>query len=947
MLISQNVPVIEVNNILNDLSNIIPSLNITPRNDTYTNFDELDTSTQIYDIVYLEKRDPTIYTELSLKTYLEQILTPLEGDNCIQIGVCLYNQGDTDSYKQILFNLNTCDNINDDIIVKNYPATKSGEKAMLIDFTNLITTEDPDIITGYNIFNFDWPYLCERAKELDCYNIFSDLSRFTNYKCQITDNNSKGTMGKYLEIPGRVNLDLFKIIQRDFNLDSYKLDNVSSHFIRGNVNNVNIDKQFSIIITDNTVGLKNGNFIQFIIEKGYDTDYLNNGTKYLIEKITDNSFKINANIKIPNNVKCYWTLGKDDITPKQIFDSQHGSSYDRMIIGKYCIMDVVLCIELIKKLKIINNNVGMAKVCSTPLSWIIKRGQGIKILSLVSKTCRNKNFLLPLLFSDNFSNDSYEGAIVLKPTPGIYFEDSPISVLDYASLYPNSMISNNLSHETFCTDKEWLGDDGKKHLESLKYKVIDIEYDNYKGTKDKKVKSGKCCARFVERLDGKLGIIPSILKDLLAARKNTRDKIKYKNIILNDNNIIKGIIQSKNDDIVNIKNGIGELHTINKADIKNISDTYTEFEKSVFDGEQLAYKVTANSLYGQIGARTSSIYWVPIAASTTATGREQLYIAKDFIEKEYPGSSIIYGDTDSVFAKFSLKDSDGNILKGKSALKESIRLGVEAGERISKILKKPQDLEYEKTFSPFILFSKKRYVGNKYEFDINKCKQTSMGIVLKRRDNAQLLKIIYGGIIDIIMNKQKILPAIDFLHLSLRNLIRGKFGLDKLIITKTLNDGYKNPEMIAHKVLADRISEREPGNKPQLYDRIPFAYIQTTKKNPLQGERIEHPDYINKHNLKPDYNFYITNQLMKPISQIFALSITEISKLQSKVFKKPSDYYKKLEIKYKKSGMSNENIEKKIIAQKQKDISDYLFSDILLLCENEKNGNRNINEWFK
>ena len=116
---------------------------------------------------------------------------------------------------------------------------------------------------------------------------------------------------------------------------------------------------------------------------------------------------------------------------------------------------------------------------------------------------------------------------------------------------------------------------------------------------------------------------------------------------------------------------------------------------------------------------------------------------------------------------------------------------------------------------------------------------------------------MYGGVIDIIMKEMNITSAINFLNQSMRNLIYGNFGLDKLIITKTLNDGYKNPEMIAHKVLADRIAERDPGNKPQLHDRIAYVYIRTKHKVTLQGERIESPEFIKKHKLKPDYEFYV------------------------------------------------------------------------------------------
>ena len=52
-----------------------------------------------------------------------------------------------------------------------------------------------------------------------------------------------------------------------------------------------------------------------------------------------------------------------------------------------------------------------------------------------------------------------------------------------------------------------------------------------------------------------------------------------------------------------------------------------------------------------------------------------------------------------------------------------------------------------------------------------------------------------------------------------------------LIISKSLRGFYKKPHMIAHKVLADRMGERDPGNKPMVNDRIPYVYIQTKTKS--------------------------------------------------------------------------------------------------------------------
>ena len=102
---------------------------------------------------------------------------------------------------------------------------------------------------------------------------------------------------------------------------------------------------------------------------------------------------------------------------------------------------------------------------------------------------------------------------------------------------------------------------------------------------------------------------------------------------------------------------------------------------------------------------------------------------------------------------------------------------------------------------------------------------------------------------DIIMKEQDIEKAVIFTKNFLQDIVEEKIPLDKLIITKSLREFYKNPESIAHKVLADRIGKRDPGNKPSTGSRIPFVYIQTAKNVKLQGDKIEHPNFIKENNV--------------------------------------------------------------------------------------------------
>lgn len=575
--------------------------------------------------------------------------------------------------------------------------------------------------------------------------------------------------------------------------------------------------------------------------------------------------------KLDNVATIFLGDKKDDLKPQEIFEKFRGNAEDRCVIAKYCIQDCCLVNRLMHKLKILENNIGMGNVCLVPLNYLFRRGQGIKIFSLVAKQCMDRGALIPAIksYRENVDNeeDGYEGAVVLEPKEGIYLNE-PIVVFDYGSLYPSSMIARNLSHDTCILDKKYMVEDP-----NIKYEHV--YYDLYEGSGDKKRKIGEKECIFAQYKDGKKGIIPEILNMLLQERKNTRKKIEYQTAILKDNSEVVGFPTEK-DDVIEYQNvDTGNVVIVNKSDIKSVKDTYNRFEQDVFDSLQLAYKITANSLYGQIGARTSSIYLKDIAACTTATGREMIMLAKDFVEKHY-NAEVIYGDTDSIFCKFPLKDEQGNSVYGKDSLPYAIEVGKHVEKNIVKIMPKPQKLNYEKSLYPFILFSKKRYVGNLYETDVNKFKQKSMGIVLKRRDNAQIVKKIFGGIIDIILNKQDLQLSIEFLQEELNDLVNGKAPISDLIISKSLRASYKDPSKIAHKVLADRIGARDPGNRPVVNDRVPFVYIKVNNQHALQGDRIENPDYIIQNNLIPDYLHYITNQVMKPVLQLYALCLDQL-----------------------------------------------------------------------
>ena len=831
----------------------------------------------------------------------------------------------------------------------------------MLRWTKLIQREDPDIIIGYNIFGFDYEFMFRRAQENNCASEFLQCSRIKDHisvRDQTTMNPGFDIMNtkiqiasgeydlRYYNMLGRLQIDMYSYFRRDYNLSSYKLDDVAGQFISDSIKDLECDydgeDEITKLYSSNLMGLNKNDYIHIEITS-FTTDYYNNGEKFVVRNIEKgvekdgkkyNVIVINGHHVLDQKKKLKWGMAKDDLSPQDIFRLANGSNEDKAIVAKYCIQDCNLVHHLMNKIDVITGYTEMSNICSVPVNFLIFRGQGIKLTSFVAKKCMEKNTLMPDLEKPK-KEEGYEGAIVLPPKCSIYM-DNPVACVDYSSLYPSSMISQNYSHDSKVWSIEYdlegnllpdktqgvRNEKGEFIYDNLPgYEYIDIEFDTYEylpkpgsaGTKEK-VKVGKKKCRWAQLPENQLSIMPSILTELLKARKDTRKRIKTE------------------------------------------SDP---FMQNILDKRQLGYKVTANSLYGQCGARTSTFYEQDVAASTTATGRMMIIYARLIIEKVYGDmlmnvpnygtvrtrAEYVYGDTDSVFFTFNLETPEGEKIVGQKALELTIILAQEAGALSSEYLKPPMDLEYEKTFMPFILLSKKRYVGMLFEEDPNKGSMKYMGLSLKRRDSCDYLKDVYGGILTILMKENSIAAAINYLQESLMNLADGKVSMDKLTITKALRSDYKNPQQIGHKVLADRIGLRDPGNKPKPGDRIKFVFVVNDKPGALMGEKIEIPSYIIENKVQIDFNHYITNQLMKPLQQLFGLAVKDIWMLQNKkgAIKTFEKDVEKLE---KDCGDDLEVFMKKREKMTNVKVKALLFDKTLRLIYNRKNKIQTMDECF-
>ena len=844
-----------------------------------------------------------------IRYWLNDHFPKLEGDKVTFIGSTIISYGQENISLNHCIVLGDCDPL-DSIVIEAYPT----EKEVLVAWKDFIQREDPDIIIGYNIYGFDEQFMFKRALETGCAEEFLQLSRnkdtmsgkYVDGKLEIEKKTVVLASGEYnleyFKIAGRIKFDLHNILRRDYSFDSYKLDAVSSFFIGDKVSKIERNESTTTIYTKNVQGLEPYNYVVFE-EISHSSDFYRNGQKFNVVSVGKDHFVVSSIVSPDMTKQVKWGLAKDDVDHHDIFRLSNGSAKDRAVVAKYCIQDCRLVSHIFKKTDMLSGFIEMSSICSVPIEFLTERGQGIKLQSYMAKQCRKRGMLMPVLQAPEFDG-GYEGAIVLPPKCGVYTDDN-IAVNDFNSLYPSCMISEGLSSDSKVWAKEYNLDGALIRQEGVclngvfiydnlpNYTYIDITYDTYvykrltpKG-KAVKMISGKRVVRWAQFPEGK-AIMPSILEELLKARKDTRKKMETES---------------------------------------------NPFIRKMLDNRQLGYKVTANSLYGQTGARTSKFYDKDVAACCTAVGRMLIIFSKTVIETVYNNrecmtcmgpvmvtADCIYGDTDSVFVNYTII-KDGVRIAGKEALGATIDISTEAGDLITQFLKPPHKLAFEKVLHPFVLLSKKRYVGMLYEENSDKCYRKSMGIVLKRRDNARIVKDVYGELINVLMNRGTTEQAISFVKLQLKRLVQKQIPLEKLIITKSLRSGYKNPKQIAHKVLADRIGVRDPGNKPKSGDRVRYAYIDVPrKKGQLQGDRIETPEFIESQKCPLDFSFYITNQLMKPIAQVFELLLEQIPGFNKDAYERELAKHKDL---------PEEKYLKKVETLRLKEVSRLIFDEFI------------------
>ena len=746
----------------------------------------------------------------------------------------------------------------------------------------------PDITLSFNGNGYDWEYIVTRAKALDIFEDLQKSSKFLDYPSKIDERHLESSgLGKndvyYLDLPGIINIDLLPYFkkQNSVELPDLKLDTIAKHYLTIKEEKITFLNYLDILVKI----LKSSNPSQSLREEAKSLEEIKEKTGVFLEKIVKLSGgleKVQEMAGNPDGTLNYVLLSKiiyegyqhKTSSEKAKYDLPYETMYQYMAealklheedpvgnldeinrrmdeIAKYSIQDCILLHKLDTNRTVILNTYSNANISSITWKTVFKCGSGVPIYSVVLKYAkqRNKKVLVDCFFDQEEYDDLFETAVrnvpeyrdryaklhddyegksletkikkfkkefyefgvisggyVKDPESGIHHN---VATFDVNSEYPSIMMTHNLSMDTLVKDDRYRGLPG--------FTYNDIEWETVDGKKH----TTTFVCDYKNRKYEDQGLLPQVLEYYVGRRKEVR------------------AIQKK------LIDGSPEWLTL--------------------EAEQLAIKILCNSVYGTTVDKKSRLSCIAIGGCTTAKSREYIIECADLVRQWFTNVTIVYGDTDSFFARFDYpgmtKEEAFQAAWNDSKKVEGLLNNYMQNERA--VTYKYMKIEFEKIFSLLYLFDKKKkYFGKKHECpDLTIFKPICMGVKYKKRDSSGIEKFVGTVVQELVMN-EKLDLIIPFIQGCFVEIKKGKFENNYFKKSCKYNPPYANPKGTMGHVIYEIIKDLDEGNTPQKDQRMFYTYCKFPEnagrsRYKVKKTEIAYPfDYLTKEH-KIDYSYYV------------------------------------------------------------------------------------------
>lgn len=326
---------------------------------------------------------------------------PLRLTNICNMWSCIFQQlGVPESRKRYCILVGDCKEIPDAEVIK-----VKDEMELIDAFADLVERHDPEILLGFNTFRFDYPYLNTRLE--NNLRTWPNLGRLKHRGVSIlsTEWESSAYGVQILDIiqtPGRISIDLFPVISREYKLDQYNLGAIASYFLNGR-------------------------------------------TKHDVK--ADEMFRIHEELqRCKAGMSCNFSCDEEREFAEQAYER---ALTDTTKVVEYCIRDSELLIDLMERLNLWLMFVEMVNVVDVSIADLYTRGQQLRCLNQVFRLATKWNVVID---ERKGAVKNFVGGKVQDPIQGVW---DNVICLDFASLYPSIIQAYNICFTTLVRKSDY------------------------------------------------------------------------------------------------------------------------------------------------------------------------------------------------------------------------------------------------------------------------------------------------------------------------------------------------------------------------------------------------------------------------------------------------------------------------------------------------------------
>lgn len=821
----------------------------------------------------------------------------------------------------------------DEFIDRKCFGVKTGyktEREMLEAFVDHFTKLDPDIVTGWNVFGFDFEYIYNRLAICGCSNLVLGRLRSVNSEL-INKKLSSSALGhndlKILRMNGRYTFDMYQEIKREHKFESYSLNNVSKILLGDKKNDMPVHEIFS----------------RFRTGKG-----LEEVEEYCI-KDTELPHAISEKLSLIQNL---FEMAKACWVPLS-FLSERGQQIKVFSQMAQMARELGFMIPTLKRegpaekyqgATVLKAQTGAYWCPITALDFASLYPSIMCAHNLCYSTyVFDKKFLgLPGVTYETFGPHTFATQVNGKPTPSllpiileklkvhrkeakkmmkhvperyaVYNGKQLAYKISMNSVYGFTGASNGILPlvaiaETVTMRGRQMIEESKNYVEKH-FPGSNVRYgDSVLGGTPVLTKSGPVQ---IENLGGDWQSYPGLLKEgtekeqselnipvwthegWQVARRVIRHKCSKK--------IYRVLTHTGLVDVTEDHSLLDlAVNQIKPKDIQVGQELFHSFPED-FDFEEGTYVKTQTEAaqwqfikmkkYGPVSVDcdddgtitiTKGVHKNPNAIKKVSVLHERyngyVYdIETDAGTFQAGVGQMIVKNTDSIMVEF---DVEGRT--GLEAIEYSWDLGEKASKEISELFKAPNKLELEKVYCPYFLYSKKRYAAKMWIRDDNGEMVFDhvdiKGLQVVRRDSCPFVRRICQEVLNTSLDSSDPSEAIKIARKAKEDLLAGLVPMEDLVLTKSLSGEYK--VQMPHVEVTKKMKERNPGSEPQVGSRVPFVILKNNSTRLF--EKAEDPGWVLEKNLKLDYQYYFEHQLEKPIRDLMQPIIGSDRDLFSKV----------------------------------------------------------------